>query len=165
MDKIQDQYALEEKIYGLLEEYLQEADCNQDPMLAVWKRCGKLNVAVDERANLKLTKTADVFPLAEVLRPTEEDATMLEPDNDKMLAAKFNFWLTKGQGTEIVVKSQKKYLGMDAILALPDSTGANVYYFEVLKYDDECFRNAVAAADRAIAMYPERLMMKCLDRL
>jgi tetratricopeptide (TPR) repeat protein len=80
-----------------------------------------------------------------------------EPDNDKMLTAKFNFWLTKGQGTEIVVKSQKKYLGMDAILALPDSTGANVYYFEVLKYDDECFRNAVAAADRAIAMYPERL--------
>ncbi len=91
MDKIQDQYALEEKIYGLLEEYLQEADCYKEPMLAVWKRCGKLNVAVDEHANLKLTKTADVFPLAEVLRPTEEDATMLEPDNDKIasIAAKW----------------------------------------------------------------------------
>jgi hypothetical protein len=48
-------------------------------------------VAVDEHANLKLTKTADVFPLAEVLRPTEEDATMLEPDNDKIasIAAKW----------------------------------------------------------------------------
>lgn len=33
--------------------------------------------------NLKLTKTADVFPVAEVLRPTEEDATVMEPDNDK----------------------------------------------------------------------------------
>mgnify|MGYP006976619924 CR=1 FL=1 len=84
MDKIQDQYALEEQIYGLLEEYLQEADCYQEPVLAVWKRCGKLNVAVDEPANLKLTKTADVFPVAEVLRPTEEDAAVMEPDNDKI---------------------------------------------------------------------------------
>ena len=84
MDRIQDQYALEEQIYGLLEEYLQEADCYKEPVLAVWKRCGKLNVAVDEPANLKLTKTADVFPVAEVLRPTEEDAAVMEPDNDKI---------------------------------------------------------------------------------
>jgi tetratricopeptide (TPR) repeat protein len=82
---------------------------------------------------------------------------MAEPDNDKMLTAKFNFWLTKGQDTEVVAKSQKKYLGMDAMLALKDSTGADVYYFEVLKYDDECFREAIASVDRAIVMYPERL--------
>lgn len=82
---------------------------------------------------------------------------MAEPDNDKMLTAKFNFWLTKGQDTEVVAKSQRKYLGMDAMLALKDSTGADVYYFEVLKYDDECFREAIASVDRAIAMYPERL--------
>ena len=83
MDRIQDIRALEEQIYGLLEEYLQEADCYQEPVLAVWKRCGKLNVAVDEPANLKLTKTADVFPIADVLRPTE-DGTAQEPDNDKI---------------------------------------------------------------------------------
>lgn len=80
-----------------------------------------------------------------------------QPDNDKMLAAKFNFWLTKGQGAEVVARSQKKYLGMDAMLALKDSTGTDVYYFEVLKYDDECFREAIASVDRAIAMYPGRL--------
>ena len=80
-----------------------------------------------------------------------------QPDNDKMLTAKFNFWLTKGQSTEVVARSQKKYLGMDAMLALKDSTGADVYYFEVLKYDDECFREAITSVDRAIAMYPERL--------
>ena len=84
MDRIQDQYALEEQIYGLLEEYLQEADCyTTAPVLAVWKRCGKLNVAVDVETNLKLTKTADVFPVADVLRPTE-DGTAQEPDNDKI---------------------------------------------------------------------------------
>ncbi len=80
-----------------------------------------------------------------------------EPDNDKMLAARFNFWLTKGQDTEVVVKSQRKYLGMEPMLALKDSTGADVFYFQVLKYDDQCFREAVASVDRAIAMYPERL--------
>jgi tetratricopeptide (TPR) repeat protein len=80
-----------------------------------------------------------------------------QPDNDKMLTAKFNFWLTKGQSSEVVAKSQRKYLGMDAMLALKDSTGADVYYFEVLKYDDECFREAIASVDRAIATYPERL--------
>ena len=57
----------------------------------------------------------------------------------------------------LIRKSQKKYLGMDAMLTLKDSTGADVYYFEVLKYDDECFREAISAVDRAIAMYPERL--------
>ena len=33
--------------------------------------------------NLKLTKTADVFPIADVLHPTE-DGTDQEPDNDKI---------------------------------------------------------------------------------
>lgn len=80
-----------------------------------------------------------------------------EQDNPVMLAAKFNFWLAKAQGSEIVVKPEKKYLGMDPVLALKDSTGADIYYFEVLRYDDECFREAVAAADKAVAIYPERL--------
>lgn len=70
MDRIQDVYALEEQIYELVDGYLQEADCYATaPVLAVWKRCGKLNVAVDVENNLKLTKTADVFPIADVLRP------------------------------------------------------------------------------------------------
>lgn len=80
-----------------------------------------------------------------------------EPDDAEMLTAKYNFWLTKGQGSEVVARSEKRYLGLDPIIALKDSTGADVYYYEVLKYDDECFREAVAAVDRAVAMYPERL--------
>lgn len=80
-----------------------------------------------------------------------------EQDNPVMLAAKFNFWLTKAQSSEVVSKSEKKYLGMDPVLALKDSTGADIYYFEVLRYDDEYFREAVAAVDKAVAIYPERL--------
>ena len=84
MDRIQDLHALEERIYELVDGYLQEADCYATaPVLAVWKRCGKLNVAVDVETNLKLTKTADVFPIADVLRPTEEGIAQ-EPDNDKI---------------------------------------------------------------------------------
>ena len=80
-----------------------------------------------------------------------------EPDDAEMLTAKFNFWLTKGQGSEVVAKSEKRYLGLDPVIALKDSSDADVYYYEVLKYDDECFREAIASVDRAIAMYPERL--------
>ena len=84
MDRIQDVYALEGQIYELVDGYLQEADCYATaPVLAVWKRCGKLNVAVDVETNLKLTKTSDVFPIADVIRPTE-DGTAQEPDNDKI---------------------------------------------------------------------------------
>ncbi len=91
MDRIQDIHALEERIYELVDGYFQEVDCYATtPVLAVWKRCGKLNVAVDVETNLKLTKTADVFPIADVLRPTE-DGTIQEPDNDKIaeIAAKW----------------------------------------------------------------------------
>ena len=84
MDRIQDVYAREEQIYELVDGYLQEEDCYPTaPVLAVWKRCGKFNVAVDVETNLKLTKTADVFPIADVIRPTE-DGTAQEPDNDKI---------------------------------------------------------------------------------
>ena len=80
-----------------------------------------------------------------------------EQDNPVMLAAKYHFWLTKAQSSEVVARTEKKYLGMDPMLSLKDSTGADIYYFEVLKYDDECFREAIASVDRAVAMYPERL--------
>ena len=84
MDRTQDLHALEERIYELVDNYLQEADCYATaPVFAVWKRCGKLNVVVDVETNLKLTKTADVFPIADVLRPTE-DGTAQELDNDKI---------------------------------------------------------------------------------
>ena len=80
-----------------------------------------------------------------------------EPDNAEMLTARFNFWLTKGQGSEVVAKYENRYLGLDPVIVLKDSSDADVYYYEVLKYDDECFREAIASVDRAISMYPEHL--------
>ena len=80
-----------------------------------------------------------------------------DQDNDRMLTARFYYYLTKAQSTEVVTKQSKKYLGMDPVLALKDSTGADVFYFQVLVYDDELFREAINAVDRAIEVYPERL--------
>ena len=80
-----------------------------------------------------------------------------EEDNPVMLSARFHFWLTKAQSSEVVTKPVKKYLGMDPVISLKDSTGADIYYYEVLRYDDECFRESIASVDKAIAFYPERL--------
>ena len=80
-----------------------------------------------------------------------------DQDNDRMLTAKFHYYLTKAQRTEVVTKETKKYLGTDPVLSLKDSTGADVFYFQVLAYDDELFREAINAVDRAIEVYPERL--------
>lgn len=80
-----------------------------------------------------------------------------DQDNDRMLTAKFHYYLTKAQRTEVVTKETRKYLGTDPVLSLKDSTGADVFYFQVLAYDDELFREAINAVDRAIEVYPERL--------
>lgn len=80
-----------------------------------------------------------------------------DQDNDRMLTARFHYYLTKAQSTEVVTRQTKKYLGMDPVLTLKDSTGADVFYFQVLVYDDELFREAIDAVDRAIEVYPERL--------
>ena len=55
----------------------------------------------------------------------------------KMLSARFEFYFTKAQSEQVVKKSQKKYLGMDPLLSLKDTTGAPVYYFREVFYDDD----------------------------
>lgn len=80
-----------------------------------------------------------------------------DQDNADMLAAKYTCYLTKSQSTDIVTRPEKKYLGSDPVLSLVDSTGAHVYYYQVLSYDDELFGEAIKAMDRAADVYPERL--------
>lgn len=86
----------------------------------------------------------------------------VDHDNPDMLMAKFNCYLTKAQSTEIITKDVKKYLGTDPVLSLKDSTGTDINYFQVLRYDDELFGQAISALDRAIALYPRRLEYRFL---
>ena len=80
-----------------------------------------------------------------------------EPDNADMLAARFYYYLAKGQDTEMVTRSEAKYLGLAPLLSLKDSTGRDVHYYELIRYDDEMFAKALSYVDKAISLYPERL--------
>lgn len=80
-----------------------------------------------------------------------------DQDNPDMLTARFNCYLSKAQSAEVVSRYSKKYLAQEPVLSLQDSTGTPVYYYQVLKYDDELFGEAIKAMDRAIAVYPGRL--------
>ena len=73
--------------------------------------------------------------------------------DEKLLAARFDYYLVKSRSNEIVKKSTKKYLGMDPLLSLKDTLGADVYYYQDVVYDDELFGKAIHAADRAISLY------------
>lgn len=81
----------------------------------------------------------------------------VDQDNADMLTARYTCFLTKAQSTEIITRPEKKYLGLDPVLSLADSTGTSVYYYQVLSYDDEFFGEAIKAMDRAADVYPERL--------
>lgn len=77
--------------------------------------------------------------------------------DEKLLAARFNYYFAKAQSTQVVKKSSKKYLGMSPLLSLKDSLGNDVYYYQEIFYDDELFGSALKAADRAIELYPDKL--------
>lgn len=80
----------------------------------------------------------------------------------KMLLGKFNYYFAKSQSVQVVDKPTKKYLGMEPILTLKDSTGTDVFYYQETMYDDELYGMAIKAADKAIAFYPEKLDFRFL---
>lgn len=80
-----------------------------------------------------------------------------EPENEQLLTAGFLFYLSKSQSSEVVVKQVPKYLGQEPILSLKDSSGVDQYYYELVKYDDEMFGNAVQELDKAISLHPDKL--------
>lgn len=81
----------------------------------------------------------------------------VDSTNHKMLSARFDYYLAKSQSEQVIKKSQKKYLGMEPLLSLKDSTGAPVYYFREMLYDDELFAKALKIADRLVSLYPDDL--------
>ena len=82
--------------------------------------------------------------------------------DEKLLAARFNYYLTKAQRTEIVKKQSKKYLGMTPLLTLKDSTGVDIHYYQEVFYDDELFGKAAKILDKAVSLYPDRLDLRVI---
>ena len=81
----------------------------------------------------------------------------VDSTNAKMLYAKFSYLFTKAQTAEVVSKPSKKYLGMEPLFSLKDSLGNDIYYYQESVFDDEIYGEAMQAADRAIALWPDRL--------
>jgi tetratricopeptide (TPR) repeat protein len=108
----------------------------------------------EQRYNLIVSKLGPAGVGVETLLDSWAKA---DSTDEKLLAARFNYYLTKAQRTEIVKKTAKKYLGMDPVLTLKDSLGQDVCYYQEVFYDDELFGKAVKSAERAVKLYPDKI--------
>ena len=72
----------------------------------------------------------------------------------RMLSARITYYLEKSRSTEVLTKPSRTYLGQQPVLSLKDSTGADIYYYQLFKYDDEMFGQAIAEADHAASIHP-----------
>ncbi|MCD8206993.1 MAG: hypothetical protein LUD72_03550 [Bacteroidales bacterium] len=84
----------------------------------------------------------------------------VDPENKELLLARYAYYMTKAQTTEVVQKSEKKYLGNEALLSLKDSLGNNVYYFQQTTYNDSLFAIALTWIDKTIGLYPKELYFR-----
>lgn len=82
------------------------------------------------------------------------------PDDVDMLCAKYNYYFTKCQRSEVVSKAQDRFMGADPILSLKDSTGTKVNYFTEVFYDDEMYGLASQALDKAIRLRPDDIGLR-----
>ncbi len=86
----------------------------------------------------------------------------VDSTNSKMLLGKFSYLFTKAQTAQVVAKPSKKYLGMEPFISLKDSLGNDVHYFQENVFDDELYGQAMKAADKAVALHPDRLDFRFL---
>lgn len=89
-----------------------------------------------------------------------ENWESVDPDNKKMLVGKYSYYLSKSQSSSIVSKPARKFLGNNPVITLKDSTGADVYYFEEVTYNDSLFSIALKNIDKAVALYPEHIELR-----
>ena len=84
------------------------------------------------------------------------------PDDLQQHLARFSFWFTKAQTTNVIQLPQDRYLGREPLLPMTDSLGRKNNYFEDTEYDDESFGLALESLDKAIAQEPQMLDLRLL---
>ena len=89
MATIQDIHALEQSITDLVEDYIQKF-YNEDDVLAIGSRCGKITLKADAKEKIKVGKTTELHPLKELVRTGDDGKP--EVDYDKILAIA-NSWV------------------------------------------------------------------------
>lgn len=113
----------------------------------------------EQRYNMLVSKFGPAGVGVETILNNWEQA---DSTDSKMLLGRFNYLFTKAQSAQIVEKKTKKYLGMEPILSLKDSTGTDIYYYQEIFYDDELYGQAMKVVDKAIGMHPEKLDFRFL---
>ena len=81
MSSIQDIRALELRITDIVDDYIQQR-YNEDDVLAIGCRCGRITLKADSRDNIKIGKTTEIYPLRDLVRP--DDNGNSESDCDKI---------------------------------------------------------------------------------
>lgn len=81
----------------------------------------------------------------------------VDSTNANMLLGRFSYLFTKSQTTQVVSKPSRKYLGMEPLISLKDSTGNDIHYYQEVFYDDELYGKAIQAVDKAIGFHPSAL--------
>ncbi len=74
------------------------------------------------------------------------------------LAARYAFWFDKSHSLVVEAHDSPRYLGMEPMLELSDSSKSNtVWYYQVDSFDDELFGRALRYLDKAAATMPAEL--------
>ena len=81
MSSIQDINAFSERIYDIVQDYV-DGSYNADDVLAIGRRCGKITMKADAQEAIKVGKSTELYPLKDLLR--KGDDCKPEPDNDKI---------------------------------------------------------------------------------
>lgn len=89
MSSIQDIHSLEEKITNIVDDYMNQL-YNEDDVLAISRRCGKISLKADAKEAIKVGKTTELYPLKDLIRKGDEG--QVEPNNDK-ISDIANSWL------------------------------------------------------------------------
>lgn len=113
----------------------------------------------EQRYNLLVSKLGPAGVGVETVLDNWEKA---DSTDAKMLLGRFNYLFTKAQSTQVVMKQSRKYLGMDPIISLKDSTGVDQHYYQETFYDDEMYGQAMKVVERAIGFHPEKLDFRFL---
>lgn len=81
----------------------------------------------------------------------------VDPENEKMLVGRYNYYFSKAQSSSVVAKPRLKYLGNKPLFTLKDSTGVEMSYFEEVSYDDSLFTMALKSIDKVLKLHPDNL--------
>lgn len=89
MSTIQDIHAFEQKITNIVDDFVKHL-YNEDDVLAISKRCGKISLKADAKETIKVGKSTEMYPLKGLVRIGEDGKPEADCDKISEIA---NNWL------------------------------------------------------------------------